>query len=54
MGLAWTAMGVDTLYIEAAAVEASQGKGSLRTTGKHHGIPHGVRLFSSSLASLSC
>ena len=33
MGLAWTAMGGNTLYVEAAAVEASEGKGSLRTTG---------------------
>lgn len=34
MGLAWTAMGGSTLYIEAAAVERGEGKGSLRTTGQ--------------------
>ena len=35
MGLAWTAMGGNTLYVEAAAVEAAEGKGSLLSTGKH-------------------
>lgn len=34
MGLAWTAMGGSSLYIEAAAVERGEGKGSLRTTGQ--------------------
>ncbi|CAL5228054.1 g11119 [Coccomyxa viridis] len=34
MGLAWTAMGGSTLYVEAARVEAGEGKGSLRTTGQ--------------------
>lgn len=34
MGLAWTAMGGSTLYIEAAAVEKGQGKGGLKTTGQ--------------------
>ena len=34
MGLAWTAMGGNTLYVEAASVEVSEGKGALRTTGE--------------------
>ena len=34
MGLAWTAMGGNTLYVEAASVEAAEGKGSLRLTGE--------------------
>ncbi|KAK2078600.1 hypothetical protein QBZ16_003440 [Prototheca wickerhamii] len=34
MGLAWTAMGGSSLYIEAAAVERGEGKGSLRSTGQ--------------------
>eukprot|EP00887_Chlorella_sp_A99_P003851 scaffold11.g3851.t1 len=34
MGLAWTAMGGSTLYVEAASVEKGEGKGSLRTTGQ--------------------
>ncbi|CAL8462062.1 g1593 [Coccomyxa elongata] len=34
MGLAWTAMGGSTLYVEAACVETGEGKGSLRTTGQ--------------------
>ena len=33
MGLAWTSMGGNALYIEAATVERAEGKGSLRTTG---------------------
>lgn len=33
MGLAWTSMGGNALYIEAAMVEKSAGKGSLKTTG---------------------
>lgn len=33
MGLAWTAMGGSTLYIEAAVVEQGDGKGSLKATG---------------------
>lgn len=35
MGLAWTSMGGNALYIEAAMVEKSAGKGSLKTTGNH-------------------
>jgi len=35
MGLAWTSMGGNSLYIEAAGVEKGEGKGSLRTTGQH-------------------
>lgn len=34
MGLAWTSMGGNSLYIEAAGVEKGEGKGSLRTTGQ--------------------
>eukprot|EP00884_Botryococcus_braunii_P019992 jgi/Botrbrau1/6677/Bobra.0202s0021.2 len=34
MGLAWTAMGGSTLYIEAAVVEQGDGKGSLKATGQ--------------------
>ncbi len=33
MGLAWTAMGGSTLYIEAAVVEQGDNKGSLKATG---------------------
>jgi len=33
MGLAWTSMGGNALYIEAAMVEAGDGKGGIRTTG---------------------
>lgn len=33
MGLAWTAMGGSTLYVEAAVVEKGDGKGSLKATG---------------------
>lgn len=33
MGLAWTSLGGNALYIEAAVVEKGDGKGSLRTTG---------------------
>lgn len=33
MGLAWTSMGGNALYIEAATVERAEGKGSLKTTG---------------------
>ena len=33
MGLAWTSMGGNALYIEAATVEKAEGKGSLKTTG---------------------
>ena len=33
MGLAWTSMGGNALYIEAAVVEKGEGKGGLRTTG---------------------
>ena len=35
MGLAWTAMGGATLYVEAARVHESEARGSLITTGKH-------------------
>jgi Lon protease (S16) C-terminal proteolytic domain len=35
MGLAWTAMGGNALYVEAAAIKSikSEGKGALQTTG---------------------
>lgn len=33
MGLAWTALGGSTLYVEAASVEKGEGKGSLKATG---------------------
>ena len=33
MGLAWTSMGGNALYIEAAMVESGDGKGGIRTTG---------------------
>lgn len=34
MGLAWTALGGSTLYVEAASVEKGEGKGSIKATGK--------------------
>ncbi|KAK7278011.1 hypothetical protein RJT34_23032 [Clitoria ternatea] len=34
MGLAWTAMGGSTLYIETTLVQQGEGKGSLRITGQ--------------------
>lgn len=34
MGLAWTAMGGSTLYVEAASVERGEGKGRLSATGE--------------------
>lgn len=34
MGLAWTAMGGSTLYIETTQVEEGEGKGSLNATGQ--------------------
>ncbi|KAE9445831.1 hypothetical protein C3L33_22258, partial [Rhododendron williamsianum] len=34
MGLAWTAMGGSTLYIETTLVEQSEGKGALHVTGQ--------------------
>lgn len=34
MGLAWTALGGSTLYVEAASVEKGEGKGSLKATGQ--------------------
>ncbi|MCI10094.1 LON protease mitochondrial-like, partial [Trifolium medium] len=34
MGLAWTAMGGSTLYIETTLVEDGDGKGALHTTGQ--------------------
>lgn len=33
-GLAWTALGGATLYVEAASVEKGEGKGSLKATGQ--------------------
>ena len=41
MGLAWTSLGGNALYIEAAVVEKGEGKGGLRTTGRAPGCsPH--------------
>ena len=37
MGLAWTALGGSTLYVEAASVEKGEGKGRLSTTGGRGG-----------------
>lgn len=37
MGLAWTSLGGNALYIEAAVVEKGEGKGGLRTTGRAPG-----------------
>jgi Lon protease (S16) C-terminal proteolytic domain len=37
MGLAWTSLGGNALYIEAAVVERGEGKGGLRTTGRAAG-----------------
>lgn len=34
MGLAWTAMGGSTLYIETSLVEQAEGKGALHMTGQ--------------------
>ena len=34
MGLAWTSMGGNTLYVEAASMEQGENKGSLKTTGE--------------------
>ena len=34
MGLAWTTMGGNTLYVEAASMEQGENKGSLKTTGR--------------------
>lgn len=34
MGLAWTAMGGSTLYIETTQVEQGEGKGALHLTGQ--------------------
>lgn len=39
MGLAWTAMGGSTLYIEAASAEKGEGKGSLKVTGEAAASP---------------
>ncbi len=36
MGLAWTALGGSTLYVEAASVEKGEGKGRLNATGRLH------------------
>jgi Lon-like ATP-dependent protease len=33
-GLAWTAMGGSTLYIECTAIDSGDGKGALKTTGQ--------------------
>ena len=46
MGLAWTSMGGNSLYVEAASVETGEGKGSLRTTGPHPSLPQ-ARLLTS-------
>ena len=40
MGLAWTALGGSTLYVEAASVERGEGKGSLKTTGGEGAAAH--------------
>ena len=37
MGLAWTALGGSTLYVEAASVEKGEGKGGLKATGESGG-----------------
>jgi Lon-like ATP-dependent protease len=34
MGLAWTAMGGSTLYVETSLVEQGEGKGKLQMTGQ--------------------
>lgn len=34
MGLAWTSMGGNSLYVEAAGVEKGEAKGTLKTTGE--------------------
>ena len=39
MGLAWSAQGGNSLYIEAASVERGEGKGSLKTTGATPALP---------------
>ena len=39
MGLAWSAQGGNSLYIEAASVERGEGKGSLKTTGAASALP---------------
>ena len=33
-GLAWTAMGGSTLYVECTAIDSGEGKGALKTTGQ--------------------
>ncbi|KAM1877883.1 hypothetical protein ACFX14_039933 [Malus domestica] len=38
MGLAWTAMGGCTLYIETTQIEEAEGKGSLHVTGQLGGV----------------
>lgn len=39
MGLAWTAMGGNSLYIEAASISKAEGKGSIRCTGQPETSP---------------
>ena len=39
------------MYVEAAAVEAAEGKGSLRTTGAHQGMLCGVGYDNKGLGS---
>ena len=53
-GLAWTAMGGATLYVEAAKVLAGEGKGSLMTTGGWEAVlqPGAVRRGSWNLVLL--
>lgn len=41
MGLAWTAMGGNSLYVEAASISRSEGKGSIRCTGEPSDCPFG-------------
>lgn len=43
MGLAWTALGGSTLYVEAASVEKGEGKGSLKATGGYPVFPRVLR-----------
>ncbi len=44
MGLAWTALGGSTLYVEAASVEKGEGKGSLKATGRRTVVQPGFVL----------
>ncbi len=47
MGLAWTALGGSTLYVEAASVEKGEGKGRLNATGGRAGICCQILMISS-------